>query len=128
MKPEKTVSARRMRKHPTPGEAAMWAELRRKALGHRFHRQVPILGWIADFYCPAWRLVVEVDGPYHEDRKAYDALRDQVMRDHGLRVIRIAEDDAVHHTRDVATLLSQVGPQSAYAIQGVLPSPSRAAH
>ena len=45
-----------------------------------FWNQHVIRGWIANFYCPAARLVIELDGSSHHDREAQDQLRDQVKR------------------------------------------------
>jgi very-short-patch-repair endonuclease len=90
---EKSVYARRMRSQPTPSEERLWQRLRcRQCLGQRFRRQSVILGWIADFWCPALRLVVEVDGRYHAARQVEDARRDEVMADAGISVLRISSE------------------------------------
>jgi very-short-patch-repair endonuclease len=49
-----------------------------------------VLGWIADFYCPELRLVVELDGEYHDSRVEEDHRRDEVMCAAGLSVLRIS--------------------------------------
>lgn len=67
-----------MREAGTPSERALWQLLRAGQLGVHFRRQVSLLGcYIVDFYCPAAKLVVEVDGPYHADptRLRADARR-----------------------------------------------------
>ena len=88
MPKEKTLLAREMRENPTKTEATLWEHLRLKRMGVKFRQQAPMLGYITDFYCPSARLVVEVDGESHLDRKAYDAFRDRVMTEHGLKVLR----------------------------------------
>jgi crossover junction endodeoxyribonuclease RuvC len=56
----------------------------------RFRRQVVIgSSFIADFTAPAARLVVEVDGGYHAERRAADARRDRKLRRLGWRVVRL---------------------------------------
>src|SRR5687768_4921947 len=66
-----------------PGNAAeqlLWARLRQGQLGVWFRRQVVLLGsCIVDFYAPARRLAVEVDGGYHAEtaRRRADARRDR---------------------------------------------------
>lgn len=50
-----------------------------------------MLGWIADFYCAAVKLVIEVDGTIHDAKK--DAIRDRVMNNHGLNVLRLTSSD-----------------------------------
>jgi very-short-patch-repair endonuclease len=50
-------------------EQLLWARLRARQLGVWFRRQVVLLdSCIVDFYAPACRVVVEVDGPYHTER------------------------------------------------------------
>jgi len=74
----------------TPPERALWERLRRKQLGVRFHRQAIILGWIADFWCPKHKLVVEVDGSSHETRWMEDTHRDTALFSRrGIRTLRL---------------------------------------
>lgn len=63
----------------------------------RFRRQAVILGWIADFYCPKTKLVVEVDGQGHlrQAQADKDKLRDAVMKDHGFRILRFTNNDVL---------------------------------
>ena len=58
--------AQYLRNHSTASEITLWNHIRRKALGVEFHRQVPILGYIVDFYCHELALAIEVDGNIHE--------------------------------------------------------------
>ena len=54
--------ARKLRKKSTHCEKLLWAEIRNKTLmGYQFHRQVPILDYIVDFYCHELMLVIEED-------------------------------------------------------------------
>lgn len=83
--------ARAMRRKPTPPEGRLWFRLRRKQLdGLRFRRQVVMDRYIADFYCPAARLVVEIDGATHVD-ELHDMERNAWMRSQALRVLRGVE-------------------------------------
>ena len=66
-----------------------WRELRSSQLGVAFRRQVPLLGFIADFYAPSARLIVEVDGGYHARRVTADARRDCKLTRAGYRVVRL---------------------------------------
>ena len=63
--------------------------MRSSQLGVAFRRQVPLLGFIADFYVPSARLIVEVDGGYHARRVSADARRDRKLARAGYRVIRL---------------------------------------
>jgi very-short-patch-repair endonuclease len=93
MPKSKTDFARQMRRRPTRSEAMVWERIRMNALGVRARQQVPMLGWIADFYIPAWKLVVEIDGSVHDGQRRADARRDHVMEQNGLRVLRIPAAD-----------------------------------
>ena len=74
----------------TPSELRLWSALSARKLGVQFRREVPLLGlYIVDFCAPSVRLVVEVDGECHADRRAADARRDAVLRCAGYRVLRI---------------------------------------
>jgi very-short-patch-repair endonuclease len=54
---------------------------------------VPLLGrFVADFYAQGHRLVVEVDGGYHERRAREDALRDAALERAGYRVLRLSAE------------------------------------
>jgi very-short-patch-repair endonuclease len=72
-------------------EVLMWHVLRARPEGLKFRRQHPIGGWVADFYCDAARMVIEIDGISHEmgNRPAKDQERDAILGRQGLRVLRI---------------------------------------
>jgi len=81
----------RLRSEMTESERLLWSRLRRKQLhGTQFYRQKPIGSYIVDFYAPAARLVVEVDGSQHQDNihAQNDAHRDESLKGQGLRVLR----------------------------------------
>jgi len=74
----------------TSSELRLWSALRARQLGVQFRREVPLAGrYIVDFCAPSVRLVVEVDGGYHELRPRADARRDAELRRLGYRVLRI---------------------------------------
>jgi very-short-patch-repair endonuclease len=50
-------------------------------------------GFIVDFRCPVARLVLEIDGEVHDHLRAYDMERDAILAGHGLRIMRIANDE-----------------------------------
>jgi len=77
----------RLRSEMTESERLLWSRLRRKQLhGTQFYRQKPIGSYIVDFYAPAARLVVEVDGSQHQDNihAQNDAHRDESLKGQGL--------------------------------------------
>ena len=83
--------SRALRKEMTEAEQALWLRLRRKQiLGVQFYRQKPIGPYIVDFYAPAAKLIIEVDGGQHFE-KAHaekDAVRDSILKREGLLVLR----------------------------------------
>lgn len=82
------VFAKKMRRAPSWNERVLWKLLRdRKLEGLKFRRQVPIGRYIADFVCLQRRLIVEADGPHHED-SLHDLERDEWLASQGFRVIR----------------------------------------
>jgi very-short-patch-repair endonuclease len=74
-----------------PAEKVLWERLRKRQLGgFKFRRQHPIDPSIADFYCPASRLVIEVDGNIHTTQREKDEQRTQRLVDYGYRVLRVS--------------------------------------
>ena len=98
------AQARHLRRTMTEGERKLWSLLRRKQLaGFRFRRQAPIGSYIADFFCPQTKLIIELDGAPHldEDRADRDAERTLWLEIHGCRVIRIWNIDLFKHPAEV---------------------------
>ena len=88
--PVLTERARQMRHAPTASEARLFEAVRGARLGVSFRRQVPVAGrFIADLLAPELRLVVEVDGGYHAQRRDPDARRDRALARAGYRVLRL---------------------------------------
>src|SRR5574344_1732456 len=88
--------AAEQQKNPTPAEDKLWQYLSgRNIEGCRFTRQYIIGDSIADFACLDKKLVIEVDGGYHNnpEQKEYDALRTQAIEKQGYRVIRFTNEE-----------------------------------
>jgi very-short-patch-repair endonuclease len=82
-----------LRQRQTPAELVLWECLRaRRLCNAKFRRQHNIGRFIADFYCHAAALVVEVDGEVHDRQQEADGLRDAWMRKRGLTVLRFRND------------------------------------
>jgi very-short-patch-repair endonuclease len=80
----------------------LWGALRRSSLGSKVRRQVPIGPFIADFYWPRHKLVIEVDGgEVHADRQEYDQRRTRWLRAHGYHVIRFEADEVLIDVEEV---------------------------
>jgi very-short-patch-repair endonuclease len=98
------ANSRVLRTNMTDAEQTLWYRLRRKQIqGLQFYRQKPLLAFIVDFYCPAAKLVIELDGSQHSEaeHQAKDKDRDTALAGLGLRVLRfdnrqvLLETDAV---------------------------------
>jgi very-short-patch-repair endonuclease len=95
--------ARRFRRDMTEAEHRLWFNLRRKQLGVPCYRQKPIGPYIVDFYLPAVRLVIEVDGSQHatEAGTAVDCVRTAYLEGLGLKVIRFDNRQVLLETHAV---------------------------
>jgi very-short-patch-repair endonuclease len=85
-------------------EWRVWDRIRtRQVAGWKFRRQHPLGPYFVDFYCPAARLVVEIDGPTHgEERQwAYDERRTEWLKQHGYEVLRFWIADVDESLDDV---------------------------
>lgn len=83
--------ARQLRTKQTREELILWHRLRRKQIhGIQFYRQRPLGKYIVDFYAPAAKLVIELDGLQHftPEHQAYDKQRDWFLNQQGLHVLR----------------------------------------
>jgi len=91
----------------SPAERHLWAVLRANRLeGFHFRRQQIIDGFIVDFYCHAAGLVVEVDGPIHEQQGNYDANRDEVLANRGLRGYVFANEQVMTNLEKVLSRIA----------------------
>ena len=104
--PEIEAAARRLRRNMTPAEQKLWGALRGKKLGGlKFRAQHPVGPFILDFYCPARKLVIEVDGGVHEKQADYDESRTQQLEAYGYRVIRFRNEEVLE---DLPSVLKQI--------------------
>jgi very-short-patch-repair endonuclease len=103
--------ARRLRKEMTPAERALWRVLRADQLrGYRFRRQAAIGDYVVDFGCFSHRVIVELDGPQHEEPlvMAYDAERSAWLAERGFVVLRFRNQVLDEGTRLVAEEILRV--------------------
>jgi very-short-patch-repair endonuclease len=124
--------ARRLRRDMTPAEEKLWSRLRGRRLdGFKFRRNEWVGPFIADFYCWKAKLIIEVDGSGHQQRKGYDSARDRWLQDRGLRVLRFWNNQVLAELDSVleairAALLERVPSPSHRALRGgSLPLPER---
>jgi very-short-patch-repair endonuclease len=127
--PSSTVDlARTLRREMTLPEVLLWQALRRRQLnGLLFRRQHPVGPYVLDFYCPAHRLAVEVDGAAHDgaDRAVRDRRRDAWLGAHGIRVMRVPAVDVLRETSrlDVLATIAAAAASSTALSCGSPPPP-----
>jgi len=95
--------AKENRKNLTKSEFILWSRLRDNQLGLRFRSQHPIGKYIADFYCHQSKLIIELDGAYHEtnDQKNLDSNRTKTIEDYGLKVLRFTNSEVETNLENV---------------------------
>lgn len=94
---------RELRSNLTISEARLWKVLKGSQLdGRKFRRQHSIGNYIVDFYCPSEKLVIEVDGGYHNDEAVQesDRIRDLFINEHSIRVLRVP-NEAIRYQLDM---------------------------
>ena len=109
MNKETTNRARKLRRTQTKSESLLWNVLRAKQMCNlKFRRQHPIGPFFADFACVAKKLVIEIDGGYHDLVAESDMSRQAFLENEGWNVIRFADEDIVH---DVDVVVQAIAAQ-----------------
>lgn len=87
--------ARHLRREMTPPEKVLWKALRKPDLG--FRRQTPIGRYIADFVHLPAKIVIELDGGWHDlpEAQLHDERRDAWLKGQGFRVLRFRNQQAL---------------------------------
>jgi very-short-patch-repair endonuclease len=120
--------ARFMRREMTPQEEILWSRLRGGRMeGSKFRRQMWLCGYVADFACPAAKLVVEADGSQHADDPEYDAARGAAFERVGWRTLRFWNNEINEELDGVLTAIRAALPSPSHpaAPDGPLPLPCR---
>ncbi len=93
--------AKEMRHAPVLYERRLWKLLRDRRLeGLKFRRQVVLGRYVADFVCLRHRLIVEADGPQHQD-SLHDVERDAFLREQNFRVLRFSNSEIENRAHEV---------------------------
>ena len=102
--------AKQLRGRMTPAEILMWDQLKNKQFkGYKFRRQHPIHHFIVDFYCHELKLIIEIDGKYHdsEEQKNKDLNRTELLAFQGLREIRFTNEEIITNIISVLKKLEE---------------------
>ncbi len=107
-KPRSTARARDLRARQTEAESLLWYVLRgRRLCGLKFRRQFPIEPFLVDFACVDRRLVVEIDGGYHDYVYEEDQSRQQKIEAKGWQVIRFSNEEVLGDVEGVAMAIAR---------------------
>ena len=96
--------ARQLRNNSTQSEIMLWKYLKGKQMmSYDFHRQKPLLNYIADFFCHELMLVIELDGYTHkfDEVHAKDKKKQKDLENIGLSIIRFADAEVMHDINNV---------------------------
>jgi ATP-dependent Lhr-like helicase len=102
-------NARQNRHQPTEAENVLWQFLRGKKIGYKFRRQHPVLGYIPDFICIEKKLIIEVDGGYHNDtaQQELDKYREGELIAQGYTIVRFTNNEVLSDPENVLSTLKQ---------------------
>ena len=96
--PIRRAAAKRLRANATPHERALWRALKELPIdGTHFRRQAPIGPYVVDFFCPARRLIIELDGGHHNDDETAKRERERQLwlEREGYRVVRFWNSEII---------------------------------
>jgi ribonuclease P protein component len=99
--------ARQLRKNSTLAEVLLWQKIKQRGLGVQFHRQVPLLDFIVDFYCHEIGLIIEIDGSPHDYKYDQDAKRQGQLEKHGVEFIRFTDNEIKQNIFSVVLALEE---------------------
>jgi very-short-patch-repair endonuclease len=109
--PDILANARENRRNLTSAEYDLWQILRSRRLnGIKFRRQHPVEQFIVDFYCHEAKLVIEVDGGYHDrpGQAEADKGRERRLAELGLTVIRFTNEEVMYNIDLVRSRIERV--------------------
>jgi len=96
--------ANALRKQMTEAEELLWSKIRRRQInGFKFRRQHPINQFVADFYCHDKKLIIEVDGGYHNEptQREHDQQRTYELEKLGITVLRFSNEEVENEMEKV---------------------------
>ena len=118
--------AKELRKNATRQENHLWYDfLCRYPV--RFQRQKTIDHFIADLYCHAAKLIIELDGAQHYDEQglARDKERTAILSEYGVAVLRFSNTEVENDFRRVCTVIDSAVQERMRVLAEELPqSPS----
>lgn len=103
-----TERARDLRARQTEAESLLWYVLRgRRLCGLKFRRQFPIEPHIVDFACVEKKLIIEIDGGYHDVVYENDTTRQAAIESKDWTVLRFSNEDVLDDVEAVAIAIAR---------------------
>ena len=103
-----TDHAKELRANQTKAESLVWTMVRnRRTGGLKFRRQYPIPPYIADFACVERKLILEIDGGYHDMVYEQDQTRQRALENQGWTVLRFGNEDVLENAEGVAISIAR---------------------
>jgi len=124
--------AKQNRKNATEAEAEdkLWQEVRNRNIdGFKFRRQHPIAGFIPDFVCLEQKLIIEIDGEYHNvnEQQQYDTARTEWLKEHSYSLLRFTNEQVLNDMpivlQKIKEVLQQSGMTTSKSSESDSPSP-----
>jgi very-short-patch-repair endonuclease len=93
----------------TDAERYLWNYIKNEQIGVRFRRQHIIGDYIVDFICLKQKLIIEVDGGYHNNptQQQKDRIIQNWLESMGYKVLRFNNNDIFHQIESVITIIKQ---------------------
>ena len=100
-----------LRNNAIPAECKLWNRLKQKQLvGRKFRRQNSVGDYILNFYCPAEKLCIELDGAYHftSTQRQLDELRTEYLNSLNITVLRFNNEEVLENIEAVLEAIKAV--------------------
>ena len=97
-----------MRNNVPAAEELVWSSLRKnQVLDYKFRRQYGVGPYVIDFYCPALKLAVEIDGDSHfvTDAIENDKRRQAFIESFGIHFLRFTNQEV---NRELDAVLEKI--------------------
>jgi len=111
-----------LRKNLPQAEKLLWKKIRNRHLnGLRFRRQYGVLNYILDFYCPEYKLAIEIIGDVHgySTRQRADLIRKEKIESLGIKILFYANTQIQEEIEGVLQdILSNLPPTPSFIRRG----------
>jgi very-short-patch-repair endonuclease len=101
---KQTPKRKVLRENMTKAETLLWIELKGKNIGGlKFRRQYSVEAYVVDFYCPALKLAIEIDGATHvtDEEIEYDRKRQEEIETMGIKFLRFTNEEIYEDLHNV---------------------------